>query len=79
MPNRVMAVCRSVTSTAARSSGLLTTLIRRAERAASRPITLLRAATLISLSSAASRMLKATSGRVGRTRSSFSMASSNCA
>ena len=61
------AVCRSVTSTVARSSGLFTTLIKRADRAASRPMTLLRALTLISVSSAASRMLKATSGKVGST------------
>ncbi|MNP87155.1 hypothetical protein D3C76_1878610 [compost metagenome] len=54
-------------------------MIKRADSAASRPITLLNAATLISLSSAASRMLRATSGRVGKTRSSLSMAASNCA
>ncbi|MCY1461800.1 hypothetical protein D9M71_794960 [compost metagenome] len=79
MPRRVMAVCRSVTSTVARSSGLFTTLIRRADNAASRPMTLLRVLTLISVSSAASRILKATSGKVGSTRSSLSMAASNWA
>ncbi|MNG30360.1 hypothetical protein D3C84_1159670 [compost metagenome] len=42
-------------------------------------MTLLRALTLISLSSAASRMLRATSGKVGSTRSSLSMAASNWA
>src|SRR5690606_31921496 len=72
--SRPMAVCRSVISRLVRSSGLFTTLMMRAESAASLPITLLSAWMLMSGSSAASRTRRATSGRVGRTSSSFSMA-----
>src|SRR5690606_1880498 len=74
MPRRLTAICRSVISLLLRSRGLLTTLMMRAVRAASLPITLLICGMPTSGSSAASRTFSATSGSVGNTSSSFSMA-----
>ncbi|MOA43276.1 hypothetical protein D3C78_1654150 [compost metagenome] len=67
IPSRLIAICRSVISLRALSSGLLATLIRRAVSAASLPTSLASSAMPMSDCCAASRMRRAASGRVGRT------------